>query len=243
MGLTTRTKSEADATRYPFVLFAAPPSGSDDYIAEIKAALARWDGRGNFVFTSSAGVYAQEDLSLVNEDSPTVPLGANDRTDRLQNAENAVLEAGGTVVRLVGLYHATRGAHTFFLRQGKVARPGSYTVNLIHYEDAAALCVAALAGGASGEAFRGRVFLGADGHPVTFAAMMEATLASGKFQGTVEFTGAEGPVKGKRVENAATRAALGWQPVYTSYEGFMRAGAEDVYTRTEAGKLGARHQG
>lgn len=35
-----------------------------------------------------------------------------------------------------------RGAHTFFLRQGQVSRWGGYTVNLIHYEDAASLCVA-----------------------------------------------------------------------------------------------------
>lgn len=33
-----------------------------------------------------------------------------------------------------------RGAHTFFLRQGEVARWGGYTVNLIHYEDAARMC-------------------------------------------------------------------------------------------------------
>ena len=37
-----------------------------------------------------------------------------------------------------------RGAHTFFLRQGEVARWGGYTVNLIHYEDAAGLCLAVL---------------------------------------------------------------------------------------------------
>ena len=35
-----------------------------------------------------------------------------------------------------------RGAHTFFLKQGQVARWGGYNVNLIHYEDAAGLCVA-----------------------------------------------------------------------------------------------------
>lgn len=39
---------------------------------------------------------------------------------------------------------ACRGAHTFFLRQGEVPRWGGYTVNLIHYEDAAGLCLAAL---------------------------------------------------------------------------------------------------
>lgn len=36
-----------------------------------------------------------------------------------------------------------RGAHTFFLRQGEVPRWGGHVVNLIHYEDAAALCVKA----------------------------------------------------------------------------------------------------
>lgn len=35
-------------------------------------------------------------------------LGVNERTDRLLATEQAVLEAGGCVVRLVGLYHAQR---------------------------------------------------------------------------------------------------------------------------------------
>lgn len=48
-------------------------------------------------------------------------------------------QAGGNVVRLVGLYHANRGAHTYFLRAKEVQRPGDYLVNLLHYEDAARL--------------------------------------------------------------------------------------------------------
>ena len=43
-----------------------------------------------------------------DEGAPTAKLGDNERTDRLLAAEAAVLEAGGNVVRLVGLYHATR---------------------------------------------------------------------------------------------------------------------------------------
>ena len=35
-----------------------------------------------------------------------------------------------------------RGAHTFFLKMGKVGRWAGYTVNLIHYEDAAELAAA-----------------------------------------------------------------------------------------------------
>ena len=61
---------------------------------------------------------------------------------RLLFGERAALDAGGCVVRLVGLYHSLRGAHTFFLRAGQVDRWGGYTINLIHYEDAASLCLA-----------------------------------------------------------------------------------------------------
>ena len=84
------------------------------------------------MFTSSAGLYTVEDGSHCNEDSPTAKIGSSDRTDRcaslqlrqcifacsgsagvhllcrLLKAEQAVLQAGGNVVRFVGLYHADR---------------------------------------------------------------------------------------------------------------------------------------
>lgn len=64
LGITPRTKDTAPAGgRFPYVLFAAPPSGSEDYVGEIRAALDLWDGSGAFVFTSSAGVYTVEDGS------------------------------------------------------------------------------------------------------------------------------------------------------------------------------------
>lgn len=51
------------------------------------------------------------------------------------------------MVRLVGLYHCQRGAHTFFLKMKEVARPGGYVVNLIHYEDAARLAMSVSSAG------------------------------------------------------------------------------------------------
>ena len=48
-------------------------------------------------------------------------------------------QAGGNAARLVGLYHGARGAHTYFLKVKEVPRWGGYTVNLLHYEDAARL--------------------------------------------------------------------------------------------------------
>ena len=53
-----------------------------------------------------------------------------------------MLAAGGCVARLAGLYHARRGAHTFFLKASKVERWGGSTVNLLHYEDGALLVAA-----------------------------------------------------------------------------------------------------
>ena len=41
LGLTPRTKSEADGHKFPFVAFAAPPSGSEDYAAEVCASFLR----------------------------------------------------------------------------------------------------------------------------------------------------------------------------------------------------------
>ena len=82
------------------------------------AATQLWDGSGSFVFTSSMSVCAAEDGSEVSEERcPLVSEGKSPSTDRLLAAEKAALDAGGNVLRLVGLYHAQRGPHTFFIRQ------------------------------------------------------------------------------------------------------------------------------
>merc|ERR1711963_1258812 len=77
---------------------------------------------------------------------------------------------------------------------------------------------------------REQVFVGCDGVPVTFQDMMDATVATGKYEGGCVFTGQEGDDKGKRVSNLKTKAALGWEPKYKSFVSFMEAGAEDSYT-------------
>lgn len=147
------------------------------------------------------------------------------------------------MVRLVGLYHKLRGAHTFFLKQGEVPRWGGYTVNLIHYEDAARLCAAVLKGQGSqeGQGYTGKIFLGCDNAPVTFQAMMEGIAASGVMPGTVKFTGPEGGVKGKKANNDATRKQLQWQPKYNSIEEFFKAGGEDWYSVNDGAPVGAPH--
>ena len=53
-----------------------------------------------------------------------------------------MLEVGGNVVRLTGLYHANRGPHSFFFKKGEIGKRGDSVLNLIHYEDAASIAVA-----------------------------------------------------------------------------------------------------
>ena len=60
---------------------------------------------------------------------------------------------------------------------------------------------------------------------------MDATLASGRYEGGVEFQGSEANSKtGKRLDNSATQGQLGWAPEWASYQAFMAAGARDWYT-------------
>ncbi len=59
--------------------------------------------------------------------------------------------------------------------------------------------------------------------------MIDACLTSGKFSGSVDFTGQETSKKGKMMSNCQTREALDWQPKYSSFEEFMAAGANDFY--------------
>jgi nucleoside-diphosphate-sugar epimerase len=212
---------------------------------QVKEAVSRWDGSGSFVFTSSMSVCATEDGSLVTETCPVVPEGKSPSTDRLLGAEQAVLGGQGNVLRLVGLYHATRGPHTFFAKAGEVARYGGYTVNMLHYEDAARLAFAILRGdgAADGKGYRGRVFLGADNHPVTFDDMMAACFGSGVMQGSVKFTGTpETGGLGKKVNNDATRKELGWEPKYSSFREFFYAGAKDLYNSETFQGMGMAHK-
>ncbi|MQL74140.1 hypothetical protein Taro_006494, partial [Colocasia esculenta] len=91
-------------SRFPYVIFCAPPSRSVDYPADVRLAASNWSGEGAFLFTSSSAVYDCNDNGLCNEDSPVVPIGRSPRTDVLLKAENAVLDSGGCVLRLAGLY-------------------------------------------------------------------------------------------------------------------------------------------
>lgn len=51
-----------------------------------------------------ASLYFDLHSCVALQDSPVVPIGRSARTDVLLKAEKVVLESGGCVVRLAGLY-------------------------------------------------------------------------------------------------------------------------------------------
>ncbi|XP_031247858.1 uncharacterized protein LOC116105586 isoform X2 [Pistacia vera] len=162
MGINPSLKGTEVTQKFPYVIFCAPPSRTSDYPGDVRLAASSWNGEGSFLFTSSSAPYDCFDNGSCDEDSPVVPIGRSPRTDVLLKAEKVVLEFGGCVVRLAGLYKEDRGAHVYWLQKQTVEVRPDHILNLIHYEDAASLSVAILK-----KKFRGRIFLGCDNHPLS----------------------------------------------------------------------------
>ncbi|XP_006645894.1 uncharacterized protein LOC102703541 [Oryza brachyantha] len=203
--------------KVPYVIFCAPPYRTDDYQEDLRVAASNWNGEGSFLFTSSTAVYECSDNGLCREDSPCVPIGRSPRTDVLLKAENVVLEAGGCVLRLVGLYKRDKGPHVFWLSKGTLDSRPDHILNLIHYEDAASLAIAIMK-----KRPRARVFVGCDNQPLSRQEIMDLVNRSAKFDTKFQgFTGTYGPL-GKSMENSKTRAQIGWQPNYPSFAEFLQ---------------------
>lgn len=216
IGINPSLKGQELMHRFPYVIFCAPPSRTADYPGDVRLATSSWNGDGSFIFTSSSAPYDCFDNGSCDEDSPVVPIGRSPRTDVLLKAEKEVLEAGGCVLRLAGLYKSDRGAHTYWLEKGIVEARPDHILNLIHYEDAASLAIAILK-----KKLRGRIFLGCDNHPVSRQEVMDLVNKSGKFSKKFQsFTGTNDPL-GKKLNNSKTRAEIGWEPKYPSFAHFL----------------------
>ncbi|XP_021594591.1 uncharacterized protein LOC110601673 [Manihot esculenta] len=216
LGINPSLKGTKLNHQFPYVIFCAPPSRTSDYPGDVREATLSWNGEGSFLFTSSSAPYDCNDNGPCNEDSPVVPSGRSPRTDVLLKAEKVVLESSGCVLRLAGLYKEDRGAHVYWLKKGTVDVRPDHILNLIHYEDAAALSVAILK-----KKLRGRIFLGCDNHPLSRQEVMDLVAKSGKFSKKFEgFTGTGDPL-GKKLNNMKTREEVGWEPKYPSFADFL----------------------
>lgn len=214
------------AGKFSRVAFCASPKGNEDYVGDVRAAAARVSDGGRFVFTSSGGVYNR--AGVLTEDSA---VAGGERREMLLAAEREALAIdGGAVLRLAGLYSLLRGGHNFWFGKGS-AGPGDGVINQVHYSDAAAAVVAALALHTLPEK---RVFLIADGVPMTRRSICETVHRHPAFRERErpvfeEDTGAES----KRYDNSWSRQALGWTPQYSSFEDFVEKDCQRLLADTK----------
>jgi len=231
-----RTRASTDKRKFPFILYAVPPSGADDLAAEVRRAAELWDDAGTadamMVLVSSGGVYAENGGGTVTEESPTA--GDSTRVAKMLAAEQAALEVGACVVRLAGLYSLDAGPHSYWLRTGTIRGRPDGRINMIHYEDAASLCVAALQRTRQRSNVPGMaLFLGVDDHVMTREGIVAATARAKAFRGKdmpvfvaepgAIVRGKDVSLEGKVYDASRTRRALAWGPRYPSLDGFMNA--------------------
>jgi nucleoside-diphosphate-sugar epimerase len=93
--------------------------------------------QAKILFTSSTSVYAQRDGSRVTEESETKPLRETSRI--LLQVEKLVLEKGGIVVRLAGIYGPQRSAllRKFLNGTATIDPNNDRFVNQVHRDDIA----------------------------------------------------------------------------------------------------------
>jgi len=163
--------------QFDAVVYAASTGGGGPeayalaYDVGVKRALAwaRGVGAQAFAFTSSTGVYRQDDGTLVDEESV---VGGAPTADAILGGERAVLSCGFTkarVLRFGGLYGPGRHHMVDQLRRGESVIGGrvDHYINYLHRDDAASSVLAALVGGPAGA----RVYNVGDGCPVTKEAL------------------------------------------------------------------------
>lgn len=237
-------RSDADCVRAArHVLVCIPPSmapSAQDYNSELAEACRLWAGPrggGRLIYTSSTAVYGDSPGNTVTETFRVDTRTA--RSTRMISAEEQIVTRGGSVVRLAGLYDALRGPHTYWLKQGKVEASEDGALNMLHYEDAAGVCVHALLTEVLGSNINENmysnsnkdslvlanqnIFLATDDAPVSRIDICRAAMASNQFPGIEmpTFSSPSGP-PGKIADDSWTRTQLGWAPRQRTFASYMR---------------------
>ncbi len=185
------------------------------------------------VYTSSTGVYAQNDGSVVTENSPARPETGTGRA--LLEAERLLVERAqqsrfpAVILRVAGIYGPGRGywLRQFLSGEAKLEGTGERWLNMIHRDDVAGAAIAALERGRPGE-----IYNACDNEPVQILTVFEwlaATLRRPLPPSVPESSssGSKRGVTSKRISNRKLREECGWSPRYPSFrEGYARELAE-----------------
>lgn len=188
------------------------------------AATRRQDASApRIVYTSSTGVYGQNDGSLVDETSPTEPATETARV--LVETEKLLLAAGrekifsALVLRAAGIYGPERGylLKQFLRGEARIEGAGTRTLNMIHRDDLIRAIIAALERGRGGE-----IYNATDDEPVSqleFSRWLAAKLGK-PLPPTVPEDAAAPRKRGltnKRVSNRKLKTELGFNFAYPDY--------------------------
>ena len=112
-----------------------------------------------FVYTSSTGVYGQNDGSLVDETSATEPASETAQvlvaTEKLLLATARESNVPAMILRASGIYGPDRGylLKQFLQGDARIEGAGSRMLNMIHRDDLIAVIIAALERGRAGEIY------------------------------------------------------------------------------------------
>ena len=166
------------------------------------------------LFTSSTSVYAQTDGSTVTEGSAARPDRETGRL--LLAAERVVVESGGWVARLSGIYGPGRSVilRKFQAGEAVIEEDGRRILNQIHREDAAAAVFHLIASGAEPG-----IYNVSDSAPLSqrecYEAMARIFLRPLPPSGPRDLNRKRGWTH-KRVSNAKL-LATGWAPIFPCY--------------------------
>jgi len=176
-----------------------------------------------FLYTSSTGVYGQNDGSTVKETSPAEPEAETSRvlveTEKLLLAAVATQRLPAVILRVAGIYGPGRGyAFKQFLKnEARIEGDGSRVMNMIHRDDLIGCIIATLKNGRPGE-----IYNAVDDEPVTqthFFGWLAATLGKNpppSVPENPEATRKRG-VTNKRVSNRKLKMEIGWPFVYPNF--------------------------
>ena len=176
-----------------------------------------------FVYTSSTGVYGQNDGSLVEETSPTQPAAETGKI--LVEAEQVPLAAArqrdfpAVILRLAGIYGPGRGYwfKQYLRNEARIEGAGARILNMIHRDDVVGAIIAALQAGQPGQ-----VYNVVDDEPVTQLAFFQwlASALGGELPPSVPEDPAalrKRGVTNKRVSNRKLKTELGYQFQYPTF--------------------------
>ncbi len=176
------------------------------------------------LFTSSTSVYPQTDGSWVSEESPAMPDRDTGRI--LKAAEQLVLERGGVVTRLAGIYGPRRSVllKKFFAGDAVIEGDGERWINQVHRDDIATALVMLLEKNAKGcfnlsddEPLQQRALYQWLAHRFGHALPPSVPIDLNRKRGWTN----------KRVSNKKMRA-LGWAPRFSSFQQAVEEDADLV---------------